>query len=49
VAGVDSETLPMMLYAMAKRGANPVVNAISTVIFVVFGALILVSERLQKR
>lgn len=49
VAGVDSETLPMMLYAMARRGANPVVNAISTVIFVGFGVLILLSERLQKR
>ena len=30
VAGVDSETLPMVIYAMARRGANPVVNAIST-------------------
>lgn len=48
VAGVDSETLPMVLYAMARRGANPVVNAISAVIFVGFGALILLSERLQK-
>jgi spermidine/putrescine transport system permease protein len=28
VAGVDSETLPMMLYAMAKRGANPVVSSV---------------------
>lgn len=48
VAGVDSETLPMVLYAMARRGANPVVSAISAVIFVGFGALILLSERLQK-
>lgn len=48
VAGVDSETLPMVLYAMAKRGANPVVSAISTVIFLGFGALILISERMQK-
>lgn len=48
VAGVDSETLPMVLYAMARRGANPVVSAISAVIFVGFGALILISERLQK-
>ncbi len=49
VAGVDSETLPMVLYAMARRGANPVVSAISAVIFVGFGALILISERLQKK
>lgn len=48
VAGVDSETLPMVLYAMARRGANPVVSAISTVILVGLGALILASERLQK-
>ena len=48
VAGVDSETLPMVLYAMARRGANPVVSAISTVIFVGMGLLIVVSERLQK-
>jgi ABC-type spermidine/putrescine transport system permease subunit II len=38
----------MMLYAMARRGANPVVSAISTVILVALGALILASERLQK-
>jgi spermidine/putrescine transport system permease protein len=49
VAGVDSETLPMVLYAMARRGANPVVSAISAVIFVGFGALILISERLQHK
>lgn len=48
VAGVDSETLPMMLYAMARRGANPVVSAISTVIFAGLGLLILASERLRK-
>ncbi len=48
VAGVDSETLPMVLYAIARRGANPVVNAISTIIVFGLGALILVSERLRK-
>lgn len=48
VAGVDSETLPMVIYAMARRGANPAVNAVSTVIVVGFGALILASERLRR-
>ncbi|HAX42166.1 MAG TPA: ABC transporter permease [Bryobacteraceae bacterium] len=48
VAGVDSETLPMVLYAIARRGANPVVNAISTVIVFGLGALILVAERLRE-
>jgi spermidine/putrescine transport system permease protein len=47
VAGVDSETLPMVIYAMARRGANPVVNAISTLIIVGLGILIVLSERLR--
>ncbi|MBC7927367.1 MAG: ABC transporter permease [Bryobacteraceae bacterium] len=49
VAGVDSETLPMVIYALARRGANPVVNAISTLIVIGLGVLILLSERLQNR
>jgi spermidine/putrescine transport system permease protein len=48
VAGVDSETLPMVVYAMARRGANPVVNAISTMIVAGLGLHIVVSERLRK-
>lgn len=48
VAGVDSETLPMVIYAMARRGANPVVNAISTLIVVGLGMLIVISERLRE-
>lgn len=49
VAGVDSETLPMVIYAMARRGASPVINAISALITVVFGVLILLSERVRAR
>jgi len=49
VAGVDSQTLPMVLYAMARRGANPVVNAISTLIVALIGTLILAAERLRER
>lgn len=48
VAGVDSETLPMVIYAIARRGVNPVINAISALIVVGFGSLILISERLRK-
>jgi spermidine/putrescine transport system permease protein len=48
VAGVDSETLPMVIYAMARRGASPVINAISALITVFFGALVLVSERVRE-
>jgi spermidine/putrescine transport system permease protein len=49
VAGVDSETLPMVIYAMARRGVSPVVNAVSALIVVAFGAIVVVSQRLQQR
>lgn len=49
VAGVDSETLPMVIYAMARRGGNPEVNAVSTMMVFGLGALILVSQRLQAK
>jgi len=48
VAGVDSETLPMVMYAMARRGTNPSLNAISTLIIAVLGGFVLLSERLRK-
>lgn len=48
VAGVDSETLPMVIYAMAKRGVSPAVNAVSTLIVTGLGAAILLSERLRR-
>ena len=49
VAGVDSQTLPMVIYGLARRGVNPMINAISTVMVVGLGALMLVAERLQSR
>jgi spermidine/putrescine transport system permease protein len=49
VAGVNSETLPMVIYAIARRGVNPVVNAMSALIVAGFGSLILISERLRTR
>ena len=48
VAGVDSETLPMLIYSAARRGGTPVLNAISTVVVLTLGALILLSERLRE-
>jgi spermidine/putrescine transport system permease protein len=48
VAGVDSETLPMVVYAMARRGVHPEVNAVCAVIVVLLGSLILVTERLNR-
>ena len=48
VAGIDSETLPMVVYAMARRGVSPVLNAVSAFIIVGFGSLIVISQRLRK-
>jgi spermidine/putrescine transport system permease protein len=47
VAGVDSETLPMWIYATARRGANPTINAISALMVVFLGALAPLSEKLR--
>ncbi|MCC6589382.1 MAG: ABC transporter permease [Bryobacterales bacterium] len=49
VAGVDSETLPMVIYTMARKGVNPSVNAVSALIVVLLGFLILAAERIQQR
>ena len=49
VAGVNSETLPMMIYAMARKGVSPTVNAISVLITVALGTLILFAARLEQR
>ncbi len=48
VAGVNSETLPMMIYAMARRGVSPEVNALSVMITVVLGVFILFAGRLEQ-
>jgi spermidine/putrescine transport system permease protein len=47
VAGVDSQTLPMVIYALARRGVNPMLNAVSTIVVVALGVIVLVSERLR--
>jgi ABC-type spermidine/putrescine transport system permease subunit II len=48
VAGVDSQTLPMVIYALARRGVNPMLNAVSTLIVFALGAMVLISERLRR-
>jgi spermidine/putrescine transport system permease protein len=48
VAGVDSQTLPMVIYAMARRGVNPALNAVSTLIVFGLGVLIMFSEKLRR-
>jgi spermidine/putrescine transport system permease protein len=47
VAGVDSQTLPMVIYALARRGVNPMLNAVSTIVVFALGAMVLLSERLR--
>ena len=49
VAGIDSQTLPMTIYAMARRGVSPELNAVSTIVVVALGAFVLLSERLRTR
>src|SRR5262249_13235890 len=49
VAGVDSQTLPLVIYSLARRGVSPVLNAVSTLIVVALGALVLISERLRAK
>jgi spermidine/putrescine transport system permease protein len=48
VAGVDSETLPMVIYAVARRGVSPVLNAVSTLIVAGLGLLIFLAGRMQE-
>jgi len=48
VAGVDSETLPMVIYAMARRGVSPMINAISALVTLFFGMLIVISEQVRE-
>lgn len=47
VAGVNSETLPMVIYAMARRGVSPEVNALSVMVTGALGVFILLAGRLE--
>lgn len=49
VAGVNSETLPMIIYAMARRGVSPQVNALSVMITFGLGVFILLAGRLEQK
>lgn len=48
VAGVDSQTLPMIIYAMARKGVSPEVNALSMLVTLVLGAFILGAGQLEQ-
>jgi spermidine/putrescine transport system permease protein len=49
VAGVDSETLPMLIYGIARRGASPVLNSVSTLITLATGVVVIGGEFLKER
>jgi spermidine/putrescine transport system permease protein len=49
VAGVDSETLPMVIYSMARKGVSPTVNALSAMITVGLGLFIMLAGRMEQK
>ena len=48
VAGVGSTTLPLLVYSMVRRGVEPTINAISTIILFVTTIAILLAYRLRE-
>jgi len=49
VAGVNSETLPMIIYGLARKGVSPDINALSMLITCGLGTLILLAGRLEHK
>ncbi len=49
VAGPDSTTLPLYIYAMVKRGISPEINALSTIMIAATITLVLLGQWLQTR
>lgn len=49
VAGVNSETLPMIIYGLARKGVSPDINALSMLITCGLGILILLAGRLEQK
>lgn len=47
VAGPQSTTLPIYVYAMVKRGISPEINALSTILIIVTVVLIVIAEMLR--
>lgn len=47
-AGVGATTLPMKIYSMAKFGLSPVVNAVSTLLLIITGALVVAALRVHR-
>jgi spermidine/putrescine transport system permease protein len=49
VAGPESTTLPLYIYAMVKRGVSPEINALSTIMIAATAALILLGQFIRQR
>ncbi len=47
VAGPNSTTLPLYIYAMVKRGISPEINALSTLMMLVTVSLVVVAQLIQ--
>ena len=49
VAGPNSTTLPLYIYAMVKRGISPEINALSTLMMCATVSMVVLAEILQPR
>jgi putrescine transport system permease protein len=49
VAGPSSNTLPMVVFSRVRRGVNPSVNALATLMVLIVAAGVVVSAILMKR
>lgn len=47
VAGVGATTLPVQIYSMVKSGISPEINAVSTLLLVATGLLLLAAHRVE--
>ncbi len=48
-SGATAQTLPVTIYAMTRRRVSPEINALSTIIFVVILAVLLVKNLIEKQ
>jgi spermidine/putrescine transport system permease protein len=49
VSGPSFQILPLKIYAMARLGANPEINALCSILFITTLILVLFSQRIRKR
>ena len=44
-SGVDFQTLPILIYSMTKKSVKPTIYALSTIVFIIILALLLITNR----